>query len=79
MATTSFEQMIEATSGESIDQIRSTPLDELRAKEEQRRGKPLLFSSTFPFLGRGTVMHDRLVSHQEAERAYENAIDRLPR
>ena len=59
------------------DYAERTPLDELRRDEERKRDSPLKFVSYFPWIGRGSVMRDCLVSHQEAEAAYDDAIERL--
>lgn len=74
-----FEKTIEESTGLSIRHIRETPLDELRREAEEKRGKPLRFVSFFPWVGRGSVMRDRLISHEEAEAAYDDAIRRLPK
>ena len=50
-----------------------------RREAEKNRGGPLRFVSFFPWVGRGNVMRDRLVSHEEAIAAYDDAIRRLPK
>jgi len=75
MATTAFEKAIELATGESVESIRNTPVDERRRAIEQQRGRRLRFRSRFPFIGRGNVLHDRFVDHEEAERALKEALD----
>jgi hypothetical protein len=79
MAEGIFEQTIKEATGHSVEQIQQTPLDELRRDVEKKRGRLLKFVSSFPWVGRGNVMRDRLVSHEEAETAYDDAIRRLGR
>ncbi len=79
MADILFEQTIEKATGQTVEHVRNTPIDELRQAAEAKRGGPLQFVSFFPWIGRGNVMRDRLVSHEEAEAAYDDSIDRLPR
>ncbi len=76
MSASAVRDTTEQATGQS-DYAESTPLDELRRNEERKRGSPLKFVSYFPWIGRGSVMRDRLVSHQEAEAAYDDAIKRL--
>lgn len=79
MAETLIDRTIAESTGHSVEYLKNTPLDELRKNAEKRRGRPLRFVSVFPWIGRGNVMRDRLVSHEEAVAAYDDAIRRLPR
>lgn len=79
MAETLIDRTIAESTGHSVEYLKDTPLDELRRNAEQKRGRPLKFVSVFPWIGRGNVMRDRLVSHEEAVAAYDDAIRRLPR
>jgi hypothetical protein len=72
--TDKFVQCIERSTGKSIDYLRRTPIDEQRESAEQKNGKPLTFKSYFPLIGRGNVLHDRLVTHAEAEAAFRRAL-----
>ena len=65
--------------GRSVEYLKNTPLDELRTNAERERGHPLRFVTVFPWSGRGNVLRDRLVSHEEAVAAYDDAIRRLPK
>ena len=75
MATPAFERAIESAAGVSIDVIRATPLSERRNAIEQARGSKFRIVNRFPFIGRGSVLSDRLVDHEEAERALKEALD----
>lgn len=77
MASELFERTVERATNQSIEDIRATPLDELRRQTEKRLGRPIRFVSAFPWVGRGNMLRDRLVSHEEAEAAYEYAIREL--
>jgi hypothetical protein len=78
MAETLIDNTIAESTGYSIAYLKDTPLDELRKNAEKTRGCPLRFVTAFPCIGRGNVMRDRLVSHEEAVAAYNDAIRRLP-
>ena len=79
MAETLIDRTIAESTGCSIEYLKNTPLDELRKNAEEKRGFPLRFVSVFPWIGRGNVVRDRLVSHEEAVAAYDDAIQRLSR
>lgn len=69
---------IEDAVGLNVEEIRHTPLDELRKRFEARDGgRRMRFLSEFPFVGRGSVLGDRLVPHEEAERAFASAVAKL--
>jgi vacuolar-type H+-ATPase subunit E/Vma4 len=55
---------VEQATGQSIEFIRDTSLEELRRIEEEKRGRPLVFTSA---------------SREEIESEFENAIKHLPR
>lgn len=74
MVTKEFERSIELATGESIESIRNTPVDERRDTIEKLRGCRIRFQSRFPFIGRGNVLHDRFVDHETAERALKEAL-----
>ncbi len=69
---------IEEEVGMDIEEIRSTPLSELRKIFEKRNGgKRMTFKSFFPFIGRGNVLGDRLVSHDEVEATLDSVLESL--
>jgi len=75
MATERFERAIERATGKSIGVIRDTSLTDRRIEIEQQRGRRIRLTNWFPFIGRGNVLNDRLVDHEEAERALKEALD----
>jgi hypothetical protein len=73
-----MDRAIAEFTGHSVEYLKNTPLDEIRANAEAERGESIEFASNFPLIGRGNVMRDRLVSHKDALAAYDDAIRRLP-
>ena len=71
---TEFEKSIENETGETIEAIREMPIDERRYKTEQKHGSPLKFTSHYPFIGRGNILFDSLLSHQEIEKELDKAL-----
>ncbi|MGD0523070.1 MAG: hypothetical protein ABSA43_00710 [Candidatus Microgenomates bacterium] len=61
---TDFEKAIERATGESIESLRSTPIDERRRRIEQKFGKPMKVTSIGP----------SLVSHQQVEAELDKAL-----
>lgn len=70
---TDYERSLEQVTGKTIEYLRETPIDEQRRELEKEEG-PLKFKSYFPLIGRSRVLSDRMVSHEEAEKAYQKAI-----
>jgi len=64
MPSKEVERIIERAIGEDIETIRNTPIDEYRKRFETRTGKPIRLSP----------IGQRLVSHEECEKAYRSAI-----
>jgi hypothetical protein len=72
---TRFEKAIEREVGDDIDTIAHMPIDERRRLVEQRHGgKRMTVVSKFPLIGRGNVLGDCLISHEEVEKELEKAI-----
>ena len=71
---TDFELCVERSTGKSIEYLRETPIDEQRLAVEAVHGKRLVFKSYFPLIGRGNVLHNRLITHDEAEAALRKAL-----
>ena len=72
---TEFELCVEQATGKTIEYLRDTPIDEQRCEVEAKRGKKVRFKSYFPLIGRGSVLHGRLVSHDDAEAAYRASVE----
>ena len=75
MASTRLEEAVELATGESVDVLRSTPLDVRRTALEQAQGRSLVFRSRFPLVGRGNVLRDRAVPHDKVERDFLRAVN----
>ncbi len=65
---------IERATGEKIEDLQSAPIDERRRRVETRNKSSMKFRSHFPFIGRGSVMRDRVLSHEEVEAEFRKAI-----
>lgn len=69
-----LERAIEKTTRESIESLRDMPLDERRRKIEKKQGRRLVITRNFPFIGRGNVMRDRTISHEEIEKQLDEVL-----
>jgi hypothetical protein len=69
-----LEKAVEKATGEKIEDLRSRSLEETRRVAESRHRRPLIFISKFPFIGRGNVMRDRLITHEEVEESLDEAL-----
>lgn len=68
---------VELATGKSISELREMPLDEQLASSRQRWGSDFRISSAFPILGRGCVMHDRVLTRQQIDKQLDQALSRL--
>ena len=57
-----LEKSIEKLTGISAIELRKTTIDKRRKLVEKEKGK-LLFTTKFPFIGRGNVLGDRTLSN----------------
>ncbi len=72
-----IERAVKLATGEDAAVLRARPLDEhRRAVEAKHGGRRMRFLSHFPFLGRGSVLHDRTVSHEQVEADLDAALAR---
>lgn len=71
---TSLERAIERATGQPIESLRNSTLTEQRRIVEEKTGHRLVFTRNFPFIGRGNVMRDQTVSHEEVEKLLAEAI-----
>ncbi|MDR3298586.1 MAG: hypothetical protein LBU43_00925 [Candidatus Accumulibacter sp.] len=67
-----LEDCVFRLTGRTAAELRVTPIDELRIKVEKEA--PLRIYSAFPFIGRGNVLRDKIISHAEVEAALTQAI-----
>jgi hypothetical protein len=66
-----LDKALERLTGLSIQELRDTPLSEMRNRVEERTGKPMSFPSVYPAIGRGNVMRDYIVSHEDVVREFD--------
>jgi len=59
--------------GLAPDQMKSMSPEEIRKHLTKKTGKPLTFSTAFPFIGRGNVLRDGIITAKEIDRD----IDRI--
>lgn len=67
-------RLIERKTGKSIDQLQSETLSEQRVEIESQQGRPMQLLRHFPFIGRGSVMGDFILTHFEVNRQLDRAI-----
>ena len=70
----SLIRAIENATGESVESLRSMPLDERRQLIEKKTGRRLKVTRNFPFIGRGNVMRDETVSRDQVETELREAL-----
>jgi hypothetical protein len=68
---------IEADLGKSIEEIRNQSLSEHRKEVEAKHGKPMSLSVNYPTIGRGNVLRDCVLSHEQVEAQLEKALSSL--
>ena len=59
---------------ERIEEIRNTPLSERRSKARRQGRRRLTIKREFPFIGRGNVISDYLVTREEADAELRRAL-----
>ena len=67
-----FERASERSTGEDIDYLRNTSVEDKRRKLEKKFGRPMRFVSRWPLIGRGSIIR-KTVSHEEVERRLRKA------
>jgi len=73
---TTFEESLERLTGRSMQYLRDVPLDQQMADMRERTGEPMEVVSYFPVIGRGNVMRDRTIPHEEVERLLTAALQK---
>lgn len=68
-----LERAVELATGETVETLRSRTLEENRSAVEAK-GRAFVFKREFPFIGRGNVMCDRIVTHADVELALDQAL-----
>ena len=74
MNSHAFQDLVQRKTHCTIEQLREMPLDESRRRVESRLGRRLVFSSNWPFIGRGSVMQRRTLSRDEVEACVDEAL-----
>jgi hypothetical protein len=65
--------LIEKKTGESIEQLQASPIAHRRIKVEAS-GLKTCFVRYFPFIGRGSVMGDYLLTRDQVAEEFEKAV-----
>jgi hypothetical protein len=65
---------IEQATGQTVQQLRNMSIDEQRVAIEKKHRKPMRFYSAFPFIGRGSIMGDKIISHADLEKLVSKAL-----
>jgi hypothetical protein len=63
---------IKYDTGKSISELQEQPLDERRREAAKDYGT-MVFPVNYPVLGRGNLLRERTLSHEEIERRFERA------
>lgn len=69
-----FIKAIETDTGESVESIRNTPIDESRRRIEKKFGSPTRVVSYGPFVGRSGPSH--LTTREEVNKLVDQALER---
>jgi hypothetical protein len=69
-----LEVAIESLTGEKVESLREHSISEYRKIGELKRSKTLRFVSSFPMIGRGNVLRDRVISHAGVEKKLDEAL-----
>lgn len=62
--------------GLTTDQVRSMSPEKIRAHLTRKTGKPFTISTAFPFIGRGNVLRDGIVSSKEIDRDIDRMLEK---
>jgi hypothetical protein len=74
MPESRFERLITRATGEPIQSLRNTPIDDRRERIETALGGPTRYYSAFPAAGRGNVLRERFVTHEECDRILDGVL-----
>lgn len=72
--TPSVLRSIERKTGKTIAELQRETLSERRERMETLHGRVMRIVTFFPFIGRGTVMGDHIMSHEEVEKQFKKAV-----
>lgn len=68
-----LEEDIESATGKSAKSLREKTICEIREQMEAE-GHPLTFKSEHPFIGRGNVLRDKIISRKNVNRSLDKAL-----
>jgi len=74
MASQILEDAIERATGDKASSLRERTLTATRKIAEQRNKQPMRIKSAFPFIGRGNVLRDCVLTHAQVEAELDNAL-----
>lgn len=69
----SLEKSVEYLTGKKVAELRNNTIDENRAQLEKDGMKTKTFSD-FPFIGRGNVNRDKIISEKSVNEALDKAL-----
>jgi len=62
-----LEATVEKVTGQTAANLRAQTLTQLRSKTEAKNRRNWVFASRFPVVGRGSVMRERVMRHEDVE------------
>lgn len=68
-----FEKNVERWTGRKVSELRYVPIEETR-KSLSLKGILIRLFSEFPFIGRGNILRDKIVSHDDVEKELDKAL-----
>jgi len=71
-----FGKNVERMTGLNLKEIRAFSPEKMRSHIENRSRKQILFVSEFPFIGRGNVLRDNLISRCEINKEIDLILSR---
>jgi hypothetical protein len=63
---------IEEQTGIDINTIMNTTLSDQKIQLENKFKKPMKLISYFPFIGRGNVLRDKVITHEDIEKMLDS-------
>jgi hypothetical protein len=68
-----FEKNVERWTGRNVKELRRETIEETR-KSLALKGILIRLFSEFPFIGRGNILRDKIVSHEDVEKELDKAL-----
>jgi hypothetical protein len=80
MLSETIVRAIESEMGKTIREVQEQTLsDRRREVEANHKGRKMIFPVNFPFIGRGNVLRDRVLSHEEIDKQFNEALKDIDR